>query len=131
MFNRSRDVALLILRLSFGAMMIYGHGWGKLMRFFGDEPPSFGDPIGLGPIPSLVLVVFAEVVCAVLVGLGWMTRLATIPLMITMFVAAFVAHIDDPFSRMEKPLMYLIVYLAIFLIGPGWYSIDAQLRKKA
>lgn len=131
MFNRSRDLGLLILRLTFGAIMIYGHGWGKLMRFFGDEPISFSDPIGIGAVPSLVLVVFAEVICAALVGLGWMTRLATIPLMIAMFVAAFVAHIDDPFSRMEKPLMYLIVYLVIFLTGPGWYSIDAQIRKKA
>jgi putative oxidoreductase len=131
MFKRSQDVALLILRVTFGFMMIYGHGWGKLMRFFGEDPIKFGDPIGIGMIPSLVLVVFAEFFCAAAVGVGLLTRLATIPLMIAMFVAAFVSHIDDPFSRMEKALMYLVVYLVIFLMGPGRYSLDSVFRKKA
>ena len=35
--DKKRDIALLLLRLTFGGAMIYGHGWGKLMRFFGDD----------------------------------------------------------------------------------------------
>ena len=58
-FEKSTDIALLVLRLFFGLAMVYGHGWGKLMRFFGEDPLRFGDPIGIGPVPSLVLVTLA------------------------------------------------------------------------
>jgi len=131
MFKNAFDVGLLLLRLAFGSMMIYGHGWGKLMRFFADDPIKFSDPIGVGVLPSLVLAVFAEVVCSFLVSIGWLTRWAVIPLAITMFVASFISHGGDPFSRMEKPLMYLVVFIAIFLLGPGKYSVDGLLKKKA
>ncbi len=60
------DLALLLLRLTFGGMMIYGHGWRKLLRLFGDEPIKFRDVFGMGPEVSLVLAVFAEVLCALL-----------------------------------------------------------------
>ncbi len=129
MHTRSVDIALLILRLGLGFTMIYGHGWGKLMRFFADDPIQFSDPFGLGPEISLALVTFAEVICAALLAVGLFSRLATIPLIITMLVAAFYAHIDDPFSRMEKPIMYLIAYVSLLLAGPGWYSLDEQWRK--
>ena len=129
-YSRSSDVALLLVRIIFGGAMIYGHGWGKLMRIMGDDPIKFADPFGLGPEISLYLVIFAEVVCSILIIVGLFTRYATIPLIITMMVAVFVAHIDDPFSRMEKGLLYLAVYIALFLMGAGWYSLDAQLRKK-
>ena len=39
------------------------------------------------------------------IGLG--TRLASIPLMITMFVAAYISHVVDPFGRKEMALLYL------------------------
>lgn len=130
-FSRNADLALLILRIVFGGAMIYGHGWGKLMRLFGEDPIKFADPFGLGPELSLGLVVFAEIGCALLLILGLYTRIATIPLMITMLVAVLMVHIDDPFARMEKGIMYFAVYLSLFFMGAGWYSLDAQIRKKS
>lgn len=129
-YSRRSDMALLLLRLVFGAAMIYGHGWGKLLRLFGDDPIKFADPFGLGPEISLGLVVLAEFFCSVLLIVGLFTRYATIPLIITMAVVVFMVHFDDPFGKMEKGLMYLAVYLSLFLTGPGWYSLDAQWRKK-
>lgn len=45
----AHDAGLLILRLFMGFCMIYGHGWGKLMRLFGPDEITFADPFGLGP----------------------------------------------------------------------------------
>ena len=124
------DIALLLLRFTVGSMMLYSHGWRKLMKFFSDDPIGFADPIGLGMLTSLVLVVFAEVFCSFLLIIGLGTRLATTPLMITMLVAIFIIHWDDPFSKKEFAILYLVPYIVIFLMGPGRYSLDALITKK-
>ena len=128
--KNSVDIALLLLRLAFGGLMLYGHGWGKMLRLFGGEEIRFADPFGLGPVASLALAVFAEVLCAFLIMIGLFTRWAVIPLIITMLVAFLVVHIDDPFNKMEKSLLYLIPYVAIWFAGPGKYSIDQMFLKK-
>lgn len=124
--SRSTDLALLLLRLVFGFSMIYGHGWGKLLRLFSGEPINFADPFGLGPTASLALVVVAEVGCAALILLGLFTRWATIPLIVTMLVAIFYRHLDDPFGQIEKALLYLTVFVGLLLAGPGWYALDER-----
>jgi len=126
--ERSAAIALLVLRVGAGAMLIYQHGWGKLTHF-GERAGSFADPIGLGPVVSFTLVVFAEVFCSALVALGLFTRLAVVPLLIFFAVAVFVQHVHDPFARKELPLLFACVYTAIALMGPGAYSIDALRRR--
>ncbi len=124
------DLLLLILRITLAAFMLT-HGWPKLTRLFAGGEIQFGDPIGLGPALSLILVVFAEFFCSVLIGIGLGTRLATIPLIITMAVAAFVAHGSDPFGRKEIALLYLLFYLTLLVIGSRKYSIDYLITRKA
>lgn len=125
-----QSLGLLLLRLAFGGMMIFGHGWPKLIKLLNESPVKFGDPIGVGPGASLALAVFAEVVCSLLIMLGLFTRWATIPLIITMFVAAFFVHIDDPFAKMEKALLYLVPYIYLFLVGGGIYALDHLIDKQ-
>ena len=120
--------ASLILRIGFGVLMI-PHGYGKLTRF-DSLSERFMDFMGLGSYTSLVLAISAEFVCSVLLILGFTTRAILIPLMITMLTAAFIAHAGDPLGDKEHSLMYLIGYLAIFIMGAGKYSIDAVLFKK-
>ena len=120
----SPDVAICILRIG-AAALIMTHGIPKLLKIIeGDF--SFADPIGIGPEASLVLVAFAEAICAAFVLIGLWTRAALIPLMITMVVAAFVAHAGDPFREKELGLFYLIVFTVLFLTGPGKYSLDRK-----
>lgn len=123
------DIALLLLRVTMGGLMAIHHGWGKAEKLLTGNPSKFSDPIGLGAPLSLGLASFAELICAILVVIGLYTRLAVIPLIITMVVAVFVVHIDDPFKKMELGLIYLTGFSVIGLLGPGWYSIDAQARK--
>src|SRR5262245_40280989 len=112
---------LLILRVGFGAFMA-SHGWGKLQMLLAGESENFADPIGVGKWLSLVLAVFAEFVCALLVVVGLGTRLAAIPPAITMAVAAFVVHANDPLTMgpgpsKEPALLFLIPFATLFFTG--------------
>ena len=117
------DVWLLLLRLGVGAFMLT-HGLPKLERLLEGNAQGFPDPIGLGATLSLVLTIFAEVICSVLIMLGLATRLASLPLIFTMLVAVFIVHVDDPFSRMEMGLLYLLIYFTLLVLGSGKYSVD-------
>ncbi|MDF3130007.1 DoxX family protein [Kiritimatiellaeota bacterium B1221] len=122
-----QGIGLLLFRLMFGFGMAMGHGWGKLITF-GDKMDSFPDPFGVSSPVSLTMAVFAEVLCAALVGIGLFTRAALIPLIITMAVAAFMIHGGDPFAQKEMACLYLTGYLGLFLMGPGKYSFDQLFR---
>lgn len=124
------NLATLLLRLVGGGFMIYQHGAGKFLKFFSDEKIEFADPFGMGATATLGLAVFAEVICAVLAIIGLMTRYALIPLIFTMVYAAFFYHAEDSFGDKEMALLYLVIYFALLLIGPGRYSIDRLVRKR-
>ncbi len=108
---------------------------------------QFGDPIGLGPTPSLALVTLSEFVCAVLIVAGLATRLAAIPPVVSMSVAAFVVHAANPWTMetaaraffsgaskswlsKEPALLYLIPVLALLFTGGGRFSLDALIASR-
>src|SRR5690242_6502855 len=91
---------LLLLRVLVACFM-FTHGFPKFLKLMEGGEIKFGDPIGLGPELSLVMTVFAEVICSTFILIGLATRLAAIPLIITMLVAAIVAHAGDPFRDKE------------------------------
>jgi putative oxidoreductase len=122
------NLGLLVLRVTFGLTMLIAHGWPKLVNF-GGLKDSFRDPIGVGMTTSLTLAVFSEVFCALFIVLGLFTRLASIPLIATMIVAAFMVHGDDPWARKELAVVYLFAFTALLGTGAGGYSLDGLLRK--
>ncbi|MCR9181567.1 MAG: DoxX family protein [Flavobacteriaceae bacterium] len=126
---RKTDMAILLLRLGVGGLMLT-HGIPKLMRLFGSDPIQFGNPIGIGVEASLTLAVFSEVICSVLIIIGLGTRLATIPLIITMAVAFFIVHAADPLQQKELALFFMIVYVVLLLTGSGKYSLDHYFLKR-
>lgn len=123
------DFVLLFVRVFISALMLV-HGLPKFIKLISSEPIQFADPIGLGMEASLFLAVFAEFFCSILLMLGLFTRLASIPLIITMLIAVFHIHLNDPFSRQELGLHYLLAYFVILLAGAGKYSLDYMLFQK-
>ncbi len=120
------DEALLLLRVAFGSMMAFGHGLPK-MQNFEKMSGAFADPFGMGSTLSLIMAIGAEFGCSLLLILGLGTRLAALPLIVTMLVAVFYAHGADPWKVKELGVTYLVVYLVILIAGPGRYSLDAKL----
>lgn len=142
----STSIGLLILRLGVGGFLC-SHGVGKLRMLLAGDFTSLGDPIGIGGVPSLVLVTMSEFLCALLVMLGLGTRFAAMPVVISMGVAAFVAHANDPWSSetaamaffggqsktwfsKEPALLFLIVFLALTFTGGGALSLDGWIARR-
>ena len=122
------DVLLLVLRIGAAALMLT-HGLPKMMMLLGDGPVQFLPAFGMSAETSLMLTVFAEVACSILLLVGAATRLAVIPLIITMLVAAFLVHSADPFAKKELAIIYLLIYSTLLVGGSGKYSIDSLLQR--
>lgn len=118
------NVGLLLLRVGFSGFMLT-HGIPKLLKMLSGDF-SFGDPIGLGEPVTLVLAILGEVLFPILIIIGFKTRIAAIPVIITMAVAAFVVHATDPLGTKEMALLYLIAFIVIALLGAGKYSVDRK-----
>ena len=121
---RGVSVTVLILRVFAGAMMI-PYGIGKIEGFEQYSENFFEDPIGIGMVPSLVLTIFAQVVCSSALVLGLFTRAAAIVLAFNMLVAsASRYHLFDDFATLSLPLLFLGIYVVLILFGGGRYSVD-------
>ena len=119
-------LALLLLCLGSGGMMAFGHGLGKLRSMSADQ---FPDPLGIGHTPSYIGAVTSEFFCGLLIAVGLFTRIACLPIIFTMLVAAAVVHRADPFfmgggAAKEPAVIYLVMFIAVLLAGPGKFSLD-------
>ncbi len=127
--DRFASLGILILRVGVGGSIALAHGLGKLQNLLSDHP-RFADPFGLGVVPSLAMATFGELVCGLLIAIGLFTRLATIPLAITMLVAILIAHAGQPWGEREHAFLFLVPAIAIGLVGPGRYSVDAWMKRR-
>ena len=129
---RSADTALLLLRIWYGGALLLLHGWGKLTNF-SSMAANFADPFGIGKTPSLVLVIFAEVVCATMIALGMFTRAAALVATINMGAAFWFGHgakLTGRGNDGELAFLFLGVFLALFFAGGGKFSVDSKLGAK-
>ena len=124
------DVSFLFVRVSTALTMLFAHGVGKWMGF-SKIAPNFPDPLGfLGSKLSLALVVGSEVLGALLMALGLLTRWSSFSLLFTMFVAAFIHHGADPFKQKELAVIYGLLFLFFTFAGGGKYSLDHLIKRK-
>ena len=122
----------LLARLTVGVAFVTS-GWGKLHNL--DKVTEFFTELGI-PAPHLqaVFVSWVELVCGGLVLLGLATRLASIPLIITMIVALITAKAEDVagVSDLVGTIEFTYIALLIWLIvsGAGALSLDRVLGRR-
>ena len=124
----NNDTAALLLRIIFGGLFLY-FGIFKL-QLFDQLYHNFSDPIGIGPKLSFILVLFAEVLCAFFIVIGFLTRLSVIPIFIVMVVVFFIVDAKKPFQENILAFLLLLLCVLVFITGSGKYSVDRLMQKK-
>lgn len=136
------DAAALLLRVVAGLIFL-PHGWSKIAAEGGAAgfAASMAETYGIPRILGLVAA-YAEVVGALLLIVGLLTRLDALLLAGTMFVAAFVVQLPDAMfdvppgsirgfvaiRGIETPLAMFAICCALGLTGGGRASLDYALR---
>ena len=115
-----------LARLTLGVVFV-GSGWGKLQSL--DKVTAFFAELAI-PAPGFnaVLASSAELVCGALLLAGLLSRLAAIPLIVTMAVAILTAKRDSLHGISDllgfEEWTYIVLALWILLAGPGPFSLD-------
>lgn len=128
-FPAKTDCGLLALRLSAGLLLFFKHGSEKLFGF-SHMAAHFPDPLHIGVIPSLLFATLSDAICSWLLVLGLATRWAALIIFVNIFVVwSVVEHFrlaGPQGGHGELIILFLAAALALFLAGPGKYSLDAR-----
>jgi putative oxidoreductase len=130
------DAALLLIRIASALAFLY-HGAAILFGSFGGPGPvQFAAFMHAPPIVGY-LVGLAQFAGGLAILTGVLFRVGTVCVMIVMLGAIFLVHWPHGFNvtsgGMEYALTQFLIALALFLVGPGAYSLapvlPAGLRK--
>ena len=128
-YCRDRVISLLILtlRLFFG-LLFFSHGLDKMMNF-NELSYSYPSVFGFGSYMTLMLSIFCEFACSIFLIAGLLVRITVIPMIAAMAVAFFDVH-DGMFPDGELSLIYLVLFVILYITGPGRYSFDYLIDRK-
>ena len=130
--ERMRWLAPLLGRLAVGLLFV-STGWGKVHDIA--KVTQFFVTLHI-PMPGLnaVVVSYTELIGGSLLVVGLFTRLAALPLLVSMVVAILTAKIGDLHGIFDlvgfDEFTYLIVLAMIAIVGPGAVSLDRVLCRQ-
>jgi putative oxidoreductase len=123
--NNARDIGLLFLRISGAAFLLVVHGLPKLLDF-NQQLTLIEDPFHMGAQLTLILAIFAEVLCPLLIVTGIFVRLSCLPILFLLLVALVVVHPDWTLEQGQFGWLLLIIFTTVFIAGPGRLALNAR-----
>jgi putative oxidoreductase len=124
--EQARDVGLLFLRVSGGLFLLWVHGLPKLLDFSA-QLQLIEDPFHLGAHLTLILAIFSEVLCPLLIVAGVLARLACLPILFVLLVALLVVHPQWSVAEGQFGWLLLILFTSVFIAGPGRLALKVRL----
>ena len=124
--ERARDIGLLFLRVSGGLFLLWVHGLPKLLDFTA-QLQLIEDPFHLGSHLTLILAIFAEVLCPLLIVAGLLARLACVPILFVLLVALLIVHPQWSVAEGQFGWLLLILFTTVLIAGPGRLVIPVRL----
>lgn len=127
------DLAPLLLRLGAGAIFTV-HGYVKYQGGV-EQLSGFLGSLGF-PLPDLfaIILIAVELVGGIFLLVGLFTHWVAKLQVIVAFLALVLVHLNNGFGvangGYEFVLLLLIVMIAIVILGPGKYSVDAHMLGK-
>ena len=119
-----QETGLTLIRLVVGSFMIY-HGFEVFdKQKMVDYTKWLSDLHFPSPLVMAYLGKGAELVAGIFLFLGFLTRLAIIPLAVTMLVICFGMGHGKIFMDDQHPFLFVLLFLVIFFTGPGKFSLD-------
>ena len=118
---------ILLLRVFFG-VMFFIHGLDKMMNF-SELSRTYPDVLGFGSYMTLMVTIFCEFCCSLFLIAGLLIRIMMLPMIVAMGVAFFDVH-DALLPEGELSLIYLIVFILLYFVGPGRFSVDYLIDMK-
>lgn len=118
---------LLVVRVFFG-VLFFIHGLDKLMNF-NSLSETYPSVLGFGSYMTLMVSIFCEFCCSMFLISGLLVRIMMVPMIVAMGVAFFDVH-DAMMPEGELALIYLVVFVILYLTGPGRFSIDYLIDRK-
>ena len=104
------------------------HGLDKMMNF-SVLSETFPSVLGFGSYMTLMVSIFCEFCCSLFLMAGLLIRITVLPMIISMAVAFFDVH-DAMMPEGELALVYLVVFIVLYITGPGRYSADYLIDRK-
>ena len=116
--SRNQDLGLLFLRVSGGLFLLWVHGLPKLLNY-SEQLKLIEDPFHLGANITLLLAIFAEVLCPLLIIAGILVRLACLPILSVLLIALLVVHPEWTLFEAQFGWLLLIIFTTLLISGPG------------
>ncbi|MHC8367469.1 DoxX family protein [Pseudomonas sp. ZT5P21] len=123
--RRVQDIGLLFLRVSGGLFLLWVHGLPKLLNYSA-QLQVIEDPFHLGANITLMLAIFAEVVCPLLIISGVLARLACLPILSVLLIALLVVHPQWSLDEGQFGWLLLILFTSILIAGPGRLALNVR-----
>lgn len=115
------SVLILMVRVVFG-VLFFTHGLDKMINF-NELSQNYPSVLGFRGYTVLMVTIFCEFCCSLFLISGFLVRIMTVPMIIAMGVAFFDVH-DAMMPEGELALIYFLVFIILFIFGPGRYSLD-------